>query len=162
MGILLGCPFRSISLTKVADILSKYVKEKTIEAGSSFSSNSKIEHHITAENEIETVHCPSLERFYENYFVRDRPVKLTGCISHWPALNLWQDFRYIVKKAGCRMVPIELGKHYADESYSQKLMKISDFVSEFFEKGNEKIGYLAQHQLFDQVTDRIFSAQTNQ
>ncbi|KAK6645095.1 hypothetical protein RUM43_001371 [Polyplax serrata] len=155
LGILLGSPFRSLSLTRVADVLSKHVKESAGEnpnpTKKSGTSSNVFDVHL--QNELETLPCPSVEYFRKNHFTQNRPVKLTGCIDHWPALNLWKDLDYIVKKAGCRTVPIEIGKHYADESYSQKLMKISDFVKDFIREDAEKVGYLAQHQLFDQVPE---------
>lgn len=106
-------------------------------------------------NEIEVCSRPSLEFFYKNHFKKREPVKLTDCIHHWPAVKLWPDLNYIKEKAGHRTVPIEIGKHYADSSYRQKLMKISDFIEEFFKEDASDVGYLAQHQLFDQVSSKV-------
>nr|CAD7575089.1 unnamed protein product [Timema californicum] len=98
---------------------------------------------------------PSLERFRADYFSKRLPVKLTGCMDHWPALSRWQDLNYIKMAAGPRTVPIELGDHYISPDWSQKLMTVSEFVDKHVlkEGGGSEVGYLAQHQLFDQVPE---------
>jgi [protein]-arginine 3-hydroxylase / protease len=61
--------------------------------------------------------------------------------------------------AGKRTVPIEVGSKYTDESWSQKLMTIEEFIHKFIltnadnstKTNNPSRGYLAQHPLFDQV-----------
>lgn len=73
----------------------------------------------------------------------------TGCMTHWPAFKRWCDIGYLHRVAGARTVPIELGSHYAHSDYSQKLMTIADFIDQHVIGG--KLGYLAQHQLFEQV-----------
>ena len=52
-------------------------------------------------------------------------------------------------------MPVELGSRYTDD-WSQKLMKLSDFIDGFVKNpqnncGINPVGYLAQHPLFDQV-----------
>lgn len=163
LGILLGSPFQNLDLTKVADVLSEHVRKESscsTEKGTIKRLNSEAIDHskrIKLENEINGIERPSLEFFNYNYFSKKEPVKLINCINHWPALTLWNDLEYIKRKAGNRTVPIELGKHYADSSYSQKLMKISDFIEQFFLKDSKMVGYLAQHQLFDQVINIIIN-----
>lgn len=157
LGILLGFPFKSLSLTKVADILSSKMEPSAGEVCHSVSGISEpCAKRPKLDNELNCLHCPSVEFFYNNHFSKAVPVKMVGCIDHWPALKLWKDLNYIVKKAGHRMVPVELGKHYVDDTYSQKLMKVSDFVKDFFREDAQEIGYLAQHQLFDQVILVLF------
>ena len=36
---------------------------------------------------INRIHCPSLERFHTHYMKQVKPVILTGCMDHWPAMN---------------------------------------------------------------------------
>jgi lysine-specific demethylase 8 len=48
-------------------------------------------------------------------------------------------------------VPIELGKRYTDDNWTQKLMTIQDFVEKYIQTDKNGVGYLAQYQLFDQV-----------
>ena len=61
------------------------------------------------------------------------------------------------------LVPIEVGKHYLVEGWSQKLMTFAQFIDEYIllekskkEEGecsgsNSQIGYLAQVELFDLI-----------
>ncbi len=79
---------------------------------------------------------------------------------------------YLKKVAGPRTVPIELGSKYTDEEWSQELMTLSEFIDRFVTQVSSSCGfvssgyndyvpiqhpingpkgYLAQHQLFDQV-----------
>ena len=39
---------------------------------------------------IERIHCPSIEQFLTCYMQTKKPVLLTGCIDHWPALKKWR------------------------------------------------------------------------
>lgn len=48
-------------------------------------------------------------------------------------------------------MPIEIGKHYADENWSQKLMTLQEFIKKYYLSDCEDLGYLAQHNLFEQV-----------
>lgn len=38
---------------------------------------------------------------------------------------------YFCQVAGCRTVPVELGARYTDEEWSQQLMTVSDFISQY-------------------------------
>lgn len=44
--------------------------------------------------------------------IAEKPVILTNCIDHWPAILKWKDLNYLKEVAGLRTVPIELGDHY--------------------------------------------------
>lgn len=62
--------------------------------------------------------------------------------------------------AGPRTVPVELGSRYTDHEWSQKLMTVSEFIDKHVladHHGKAKLpkAYLAQHQLFDQVSAYI-------
>lgn len=75
-------------------------------------------------------------------------------MDHWPAMTKWLDINYLITIAGNRTVPVELGSHYVDENWSQKLMTLKDFIRNHFlcdTPSSENLGYLAQHNLFDQV-----------
>ena len=54
--------------------------------------------------------------------------------------------------AGYRTVPIELGHRYTDDSWTQSLMTIGHFVDNYLQRHDKGTGYLAQHELFDQVS----------
>ena len=97
---------------------------------------------------------PSIETFKTEHFANRIPVLIKDSISFWPALSerKWTT-NYIRKVAGLRTVPVEIGSKYTDESWSQSLMTISKFIDKYILESNPITGYIAQHQLFDQITD---------
>lgn len=78
-------------------------------------------------------------------------ILLLDAMSHWPALNKWLDVNYLISLAGSRTVPIELGSQYSDENWSQKLMTLKEFITDYYLKDSKVVGYLAQHDLLHQV-----------
>ena len=52
-------------------------------------------------------------------------------------------------------MPVEVGRHYADENWGQRLMTLAEFIDSFVEKKRDggEIGYLAQTSLFTQIPD---------
>uniref|UniRef100_A0A803XXZ1 JmjC domain-containing protein 5 n=1 Tax=Meleagris gallopavo TaxID=9103 RepID=A0A803XXZ1_MELGA len=106
---------------------------------------------VRPEDAVPHERCPSLERFRDRYLIPQKPVVLEGIIDHWPCMKKWS-VDYVCQVAGCRTVPVELGSRYTDEEWSQKLMTVNDFISQYIVNENN-IGYLAQHQLFDQIPE---------
>uniref|UniRef100_A0A8C5IGS4 JmjC domain-containing protein 5 n=1 Tax=Junco hyemalis TaxID=40217 RepID=A0A8C5IGS4_JUNHY len=106
---------------------------------------------VQHEEVIPHLRCPSLEHFRDNYLVPQRPVVLEGVMDHWPCMKKWS-VDYFCQVASCRTVPVELGARYTDEEWSQQLMTVSDFISQYIMDENN-VGYLAQHQLFDQIPE---------
>ncbi|XP_051642874.1 bifunctional peptidase and arginyl-hydroxylase JMJD5 [Manacus candei] len=106
---------------------------------------------VQPEEAIPHLHCPSLEHFRDNYLIPERPVVLEGVMNHWPCMKKWS-VDYFRQVAGCRTVPVELGARYTDEEWSQQLMTVNDFISQYIMDENS-VGYLAQHQLFDQIPE---------
>lgn len=100
--------------------------------------------------------CPSIETFTRDYFSTQTPVIITQAMDGWPALSSrkWT-LDYIKHLAGCRTVPIEIGTKYTDDSWSQKLMTVQEFIQKYIEQKSvgTDIGYLAQHQLFNQIPE---------
>jgi hypothetical protein len=45
-----------------------------------------------------------------------------------PALHKWQDLNYLKGLAGSRTVPVEMGRDYLAESWTQRLMPLSVFI----------------------------------
>lgn len=74
-------------------------------------------------------------------------------MDHWPASNKWSDLNYFIDVAGYRTVPIELGKKYDHDDWSQGMFRFGEFLKEFMTDKNDgsRSGYLAQHDFFDQV-----------
>lgn len=90
-----------------------------------------------------------------------------------------QSVDYLRAVAGCRTVPVEVGSRYTDEEWSQTLLTVNEFIDRYVvnkasalmtrakqawfyfwciffllfltQDGAKAVGYLAQHQLFDQV-----------
>ena len=113
---------------------------------------------ISKEFDIDHVFCPSLEAFLTNNIQQDKPVILDGVMNHWPARTTHQwSVQYLKTIAGCRTVPVELGLRYTDDTWTQKLMTVGDFIDSYIdpiEKGQDsEIAYLAQHQLFEQIPE---------
>ncbi|NXR14392.1 KDM8 protein, partial [Semnornis frantzii] len=106
---------------------------------------------VQPEDAVPHLRCPSLEHFRDNYLIPGKPVVLEGIIDHWPCMKKWS-VDYFCQVAGCRTVPVELGSRYTDEEWSQKLMTVGDFISQHIVNENS-VGYLAQHQLFDQIPE---------
>lgn len=101
-------------------------------------------------NIVPTLNCPSLEYFRKNFLITQKPVILEGVIDHWPCMKKWS-VKYIQEVAGCRTVPVELGSRYTDAEWSQKLMTVNEFINRYILDQPARTGYLAQHQLFDQI-----------
>ncbi|PNF15568.1 Lysine-specific demethylase 8 [Cryptotermes secundus] len=169
LGILLGAPLSSgdCSMTRVAGLLSHALsmlssvseqQQAVSEPSSNTEHSSVMVHNIPGikGQMLNTLEKPSLEGFRAAHFGPRVPAKLTGCISHWPALHLWRDINYLKKVAGARTVPIELGVHYVHPTWSQKLMTVAEFIEAHIvpQTGEATpIGYLAQHPLFEQVPE---------
>nr|XP_020660492.1 lysine-specific demethylase 8 isoform X3 [Pogona vitticeps] len=108
---------------------------------------------IKAEAEVLQLVCPSLEHFKDNYLIPQKPLILEGIVDHWPCMRKWS-VDYLRQVAGSRTVPVELGSRYTDEEWSQTLMTVGDFISRYIKsEGQDQTGYLAQHQLFDQIPE---------
>ena len=103
---------------------------------------------------VASIVCPSLPEFLTSCYLPQVPHLLTGCISSWPAMEegpcRWNTDR-LVRLAGPRTVPVELGAKYTDHSWTQKLMTIDEFVEKHMQSSEGPVGYLAQHQLLEQV-----------
>lgn len=105
---------------------------------------------------MKKVACPTIETFRRDYFATQTPVVITNAMDGWPALGCrkWT-LDYIKRIAGYRTVPIELGSKYTDEAWSQKLMTVQEFITKYIERRSNEtdVGYLAQHQLFNQIPE---------
>ncbi|XP_046686991.1 bifunctional peptidase and arginyl-hydroxylase JMJD5-like [Homalodisca vitripennis] len=155
LGLLLGNSHRD-QLTSAAKVLSEAINQAEPKLGSSVHEtlqSSDIPHLQVVTDPIVELHSPSLETFSSQHFYPRVPVKITGCMSHWPALRRWSDLDYLLEKAGSRTVPVELGSSYSHADWSQQLMTLRQFVTQYVAGANKSPGYLAQHQLFDQVPE---------
>ncbi|KAM9013270.1 bifunctional peptidase and arginyl-hydroxylase JMJD5 isoform 2-T2 [Ara ararauna] len=157
-GLLYGAGGRpggeaAAALRRLGDVLRDYSWEK-LNAGpwrESARTEPRPAPVVRPEDALPRLRCPSLEHFRDNHLIPQKPVVLEGIMDHWPCMRKWS-VDYFCQVAGCRTVPVELGTRYTDEEWSQKLMTVGDFISQYIV--NEKsVGYLAQHQLFDQIPE---------
>lgn len=88
-----------------------------------------------------------------------KPALLLNTIAHWPALHRWKDLNYIMKVAGNRLMPIEIGAQYTHSDWTQNLIRLSEFLIRQFpaeenvaSNGNY-VEYLAQYELFQHVPE---------
>ncbi|RFU75420.1 lysine-specific demethylase 8 [Trichoderma arundinaceum] len=126
--------------------------------------------------------CPrhenwTLEKFekYMNEESRGRPlpVVFTDLTKEWPAFSdrPWNSPEHLLSRTfgGRRLVPIEIGRSYVDEGWSQELVQFKHFLAKYIDPSilpcddddaspppqdsqqPEKVGYLAQHNLFQQI-----------
>lgn len=93
MGLLLGAPFYKNHklLTNAAKILSIEINKLTLETVSNtlFTRRPSVnEGFLSLKGKIiDSADCPSVEFFNNHYFKPQIPVKLTGCMDHWPQLK---------------------------------------------------------------------------
>ncbi|KAM9093990.1 bifunctional peptidase and arginyl-hydroxylase JMJD5 isoform 2-T3 [Sarcophilus harrisii] len=159
MGLLMGASILGNILVKVVNVLQKHLQhgkrhsETRIEELSikKTRSDSPMTPAVKLETAVPRLQCPSLEFFRKNYLIPQKPVILEGIANHWPCMKKWS-LDYIQEIAGCRTVPVEVGSKYTDEEWSQSLMTVNEFISKYIVNEND-IGYLAQHQLFDQIPE---------
>ncbi|XP_074551998.1 lysine-specific demethylase 8 [Halichoeres trimaculatus] len=162
MGLLMGAAIMDDLLQVMVGILQREVRKPAEEEdrGQPQAKRVKMELPrvpvIKEEQAVPRIRCPSLESFNTNHLLPLRPVILEGIIDHWPALNQrpWS-LEYLRSVAGCRTVPVEVGSRYTDEEWSQTLLTVNEFIDRFIvhKDGEEALGYLAQHQLFDQIPE---------
>ncbi|VEL17449.1 unnamed protein product [Protopolystoma xenopodis] len=165
MALILGIPI----FTGMANKVAKLIQEMLFNLEGSICTS--IRHIQTTIFDVESVYNlinkklilleryskPSIECFSRLLKV-GKPFILTGSMNSWPAFtsqeHQWSLY-YLSKVAGFRTVPIELGSKYTDSEWGQKLMTINDFIKNYILNQNaaDKIGYLAQHQLFLQIPE---------
>uniref|UniRef100_A0A1A7XD97 Lysine-specific demethylase 8 n=1 Tax=Iconisemion striatum TaxID=60296 RepID=A0A1A7XD97_9TELE len=167
MGLLMGTAIMDNILQVFVRILQSEIRKTTKEEETDYVETKRIKlavlcvPSIREELAVERIKCPSLESFNTNYLLPLKPVILEGIIDHWPALNNhpWS-LEYLRSVAGCRTVPVEVGSRYTDEDWSQTLLTVNEFIDKYIlekvqisQSGERALGYLAQHQLFDQIPE---------
>jgi len=113
------------------------------------------------------IDAPTMVDFLNNVMKRGRPVILRGACRHWPAFTKWNDYDYLNKVAGHRTVPVEIGRSYTSDNWTQKLMTFEEFLRTHLQwnaksearqsppesAASKPPGYLAQHRLFEQIPE---------
>ncbi|KAK7341606.1 hypothetical protein VNO80_24543 [Phaseolus coccineus] len=97
----------------------------------------------------------SLDKFLEDHYLSRSPVIISDCMAHWPAKAKWNDEDYLLRVAGDRTVPVEVGKNYLCAEWKQELITFSEFIQRIKSDACSPGGptYLAQHPLFDQINE---------
>ncbi|XP_022070124.1 lysine-specific demethylase 8 [Acanthochromis polyacanthus] len=163
MGLLMGAAIMDNILQVIVRILQQQTRKSAKEEDENEHSEAKrikiASPHVPVIKEelaVPRIKCPSLESFNTNYLLPLKPVILEGIIDHWPAFNKhpWS-IEYLRSVAGCRTVPVEVGSRYTDEDWSQTLLTVNEFIDRYIVNRDEgkALGYLAQHQLFDQIPE---------
>ncbi|XP_029448779.1 bifunctional peptidase and arginyl-hydroxylase JMJD5 [Rhinatrema bivittatum] len=161
MGLLMGASILDNVLVRIINILQKHLacRKRTARDGADALNKKKMKSDpplsvplLKSASAIPLLRCPSLEHFKENYLIPQQPVVLDGITEHWPCMKKWS-LAYLREVAGCRTVPVELGSRYTDEEWSQTLMTVNEFIDKYIEDEQSGVGYLAQHQLFDQIPE---------
>ncbi|XP_061455433.1 bifunctional peptidase and arginyl-hydroxylase JMJD5 [Rhineura floridana] len=163
LGLLLGAPVEDNILASMAEVLQRHLSCSGEPAAAGEQEGQPLKKKIrkdfppspaiTTEAAVSRLRCPSLEHFQAHYLIPQKPVILEQIVDHWPCLRKWS-VGYVRQVAGSRTVPVEVGSRYTDEEWSQSLMTVEDFISRYIEnKLQNQTGYLAQHQLFDQIPE---------
>lgn len=84
---------------------------------------------------------PSIMTFYHSYFLPHRPVLLEGGCKSWPACSKWRHPSYLLQLCGERTVSVEVGKHYMEEGWGQRLTTLRNYVlTHILKQGGEEGG----------------------
>jgi len=162
MGLLMGVPVLEGVLETLAhrltEVLGEVLEEDVVPA-----KVAKVEENVKPPTfslslpqpltPIPRMACPSIPTFLTSCLLPAAPHLLTGCLDSWPCMagpTRWSTQR-LVRLAGPRTVPVELGAKYTDHSWTQRLMTIEEFVTKHMRGEAAVVGYLAQHQLLEQV-----------
>lgn len=155
MGIIMGAPLRN---EKTIQLLADHINNQLVSpcdietAGVSGlcpypNLKLKVLKHIL----VLEYHSPTIQKFLELVKI-GKPFIIRNAIDHWPAVNKWSP-KYLLQEFGERTVPVEIGSSYTSSSWSQKLMKLKDFINNYVLSESVEVGYLAQYDLFSHFTN---------
>lgn len=83
--------------------------------------------------EIHVVHAIETDRFFRDYHHRNLPVKLTGLVGHWPAMQRWTP-DYLADKIGDAVVELQ-GQRLSGDDYEmakdrhKRQVQFSEFIA---------------------------------
>lgn len=84
-------------------------------------------HPTSTSHPLPRIVTPTLHQFMELQS-RGCPFIITGGIEHWPAysssIRNWSDITYLKSIAGHRTIPVEVGTHYMDDSWTQTMISL--------------------------------------
>ncbi|GAB7366202.1 hypothetical protein MBLNU230_g7762t1 [Neophaeotheca triangularis] len=73
-----------------------------------------------------------LESFQTHLDTKATPIIIPGQLEAWPAMEKWKDPQHLLDLTlqGRRLVPIEIGRSYTDEGWTQSIVRFGDFLHE--------------------------------
>ena len=152
IGILMGAPILDSICSKLASHFCRQIPKNLTTTKT--SKRLKLEYLLGKTKNVEPlkeIDQMTLEEFIKDFKLQT-PVLIKNAVCDWPALEDWSvDFFKV--NFGFRTIPVEIGKRYTDDSWTQTLMTLSEFITKFIEEKNESKGYLAQHELFQQIPE---------
>ena len=158
MGLIMGGPLEHDVNSKLAGKLHLFLEHEIEYNEELLTKKRKIDYNSMlgqAPNvdKIDEFEDLDLSEFIEHYRLPERNFKIRDFCQTWKAFSKW-NLDYFKRKFGFRTVPIEIGNKYTDESWTQTLMTMSEFITDFIENPKaETVGYLAQHEIFYQIPE---------
>ncbi len=168
VGLLMGAPILDNACSKLASRfssrLSSEIRELEDKEGNNNLDNSKKRFKRDSVPNVKAVdvkECLDLQTFITDYKSTQTPVLIKHAIDDWPAISTDSSNRWTVsyfrRVMGFRTVPVELGKRYTDSSWTQTLITVNEFIDNYLNKKSNSatttMGYLAQHELFEQIPE---------
>jgi hypothetical protein len=72
---------------------------------------------------------PPLDLFLSRHLLPCSPLLIrSGTMTAWPALERWRDPEYLLRVAGRRTVPVEVGAHFLDPALASPLVPFGAFL----------------------------------
>lgn len=94
---------------------------------------------IAPERAIGSVKRIIPEDFYQQYRIPGIPVIIRGIANGWGAGTKWKDPHYFSNLYGRSHVPIEVGGHYLDVNWTQKMVSFKDFIEQYITLENKYV-----------------------
>lgn len=157
VGLLMGAPILNNVCSRLATHFCNQLKaDQVLKINEFAAKKAKLSEESDVQNVVKLQEYSqlSLEKFIKLKGEKV-PFKITNSINDWPALEdqKWS-MDFFKFHHGYRTVPIEIGQRYTDDSWTQNLMTIEDFIKNYIENPDAKFkGYLAQHELFQQIPE---------
>lgn len=96
---------------------------------------------ISPERTIGTVKRITPEDFYQLYREPSIPIIIKGIANGWAASSKWKDPHYFSELYGKSQVPIEVGGHYLDVNWTQKMVSFKDFIEKYITLENKYVNW---------------------
>ena len=101
----------------------------------------------------------TVDVFEQSGVDKSTPYVLLDIVKDWKAFSgcwPWRKPPILMHLTfeGRRLVPVEIGRNYTDEGFSQKIMPFKEFMEHYLLNPRpDRIGYVAQHDIFSHIPD---------